>query len=251
MTRMRLSIVVAALLTAAAVVTGGSSPAGAEASVRTYRVTISNLTDGQPLTPPVLITHRKPFHAFEVGAPASVAVTELAENGNAAPLLDAASSDHHVADVVAGGMPIVPAANPGATPFPSTMTLMIDADQGAKYLSWVSMLICTNDGLTGLDAIRLPAHVGDSTVLETAGYDNGTEVNTEDFADIVPPCQALIGISSDDDGSGTSNPALAEGSVIHHHPGILGPDILAGADLLPTVHGWTDPVASVTIERVS
>lgn len=126
------------------------------------------------------------------------------------------------------------------------MTLVVDASEGAKYLSWLSMLICTNDGLTGLDGVRLPQRVGEMVVRDTAGYDNGTEINTEDFADMVPPCQFLIGVSSDDEGTGTSDPNLAEGDVIRHHPGIVG-----GADLVPEVHGWTDPVARVTIERVS
>ena len=44
----------------------------------------------------------------------------------------------------------------------------------------------------------------------TNGYDAGTELNTEDFADIVPPCQGLIGVSSEDGGTGMSDPSLAE-----------------------------------------
>jgi hypothetical protein len=110
------------------------------------------------------------------------------------------------------------------------------------------MLICTNDGFTGLDSLGLPRLVGDSVTVGTAGYDAGTELNTEDFADIVPPCQGLIGVSSGEPGTGTSNPALAEGGVIHHHEGIQG-----GADLLPEVHGWDTnaPVAEVTVERIA
>jgi hypothetical protein len=108
------------------------------------------------------------------------------------------------------------------------------------------MLICTNDGFTGLDRVRLPSGVGDTVTLLTNAYDAGTEVNTEDFADIVPPCQGLVGVSSGEPGTGVSNPALAEGGVIHHHEGILGI-----ADLVPAIHGWTDPVAEVVIERVS
>jgi hypothetical protein len=77
----------------------------------------------------------------------------------------------------------------------------------------------------------------------TNSYDAGTEINTEDFADMVPPCQGLVGVSSGEPGTGTSNPALAEGGVIHAHPGVAGI-----ADLVPGVHGWTDPVALVTIE---
>ena len=107
------------------------------------------------------------------------------------------------------------------------------------------MLICTNDGFTGVDSLRLPKDVGDAVVVRSAGYDAGTERNTEDLADIVPPCQGLVGVTSGEPGTGTSNPALAEGGVIHHHAGIVG-----GADLVPAVHGWSDPVAEITVERV-
>jgi hypothetical protein len=130
--------------------------------------------------------------------------------------------------------------------FGDTVTLTVTASKGAKFLSFASMLICTNDGFTGVSSLRLPKHVGDAVVVRSAGYDAGTELNTEDFADIVPPCQGLVGVSSGEPGTGTSNPALAEGGVIHHHAGIVG-----GADLVPAIHGWTDPVAEVAVERVS
>ncbi len=42
-----------------------------------------------------------------------------------------------------------------------------------------------------------------------------------------------------------SDPALFENGVISHHAGIVG-----GADLVPAVQGWTDPVATVEIRRV-
>ena len=60
----------------------------------------------------------------------------------------------------------------------------------------------------------------------------------------MPPCQGLIGDSSGEAGTGTSNPALAEGGVIHHHFGIQGV-----ADLKTAIHGWTDPVARIEVER--
>ncbi|MDQ4078414.1 MAG: spondin domain-containing protein [Chloroflexota bacterium] len=108
------------------------------------------------------------------------------------------------------------------------------------------MLICTNNGFTGVDTLRLPQQVGETVTVQTDAYDAGTEINTEDFADIVPPCQALVGVSSGDSGTGMSNPALAEGGVIHHHEGIEGDD-----DLVPAIHGWTNPVAEITITRVN
>jgi hypothetical protein len=129
--------------------------------------------------------------------------------------------------------------------FDDSTTFTITANRGANRLSFASMLICTNDGFSGVNGLKLPKRVGDVVTAATLGYDAGTEVNTEDFADIVPPCQSLIGVSSGEPGTGTSNPALAEGGVIAHHAGIAG-----GSDLLPGVHGWDTnaPVASITVE---
>ena len=209
---------------------------------KTYRVTITNLTAGQPFSPPVLVTHSKRTDIFTVGEPASDGILAIAENGDNNPLLDALAGDPNVHQVVEGSAPLVPANNPGDTDFESSMTFEITAQGRARFLSFANMLICTNDGFTGLDSIRLPSH---STTVYSAGYDARTEMNTEDFADIVPPCQGLIGVSSDDPGTGTSNPLLAETGVVIPHAGIVG-----DVDLLPRVHNWGDPVAKIEIERV-
>ena len=231
---------------AAIVFMAAVSSAAAEGPVATYDVTIDNLTAGQPLTPPVIATHRAATGMFTVGRPASFALKEIAENGNLAPMIAQLGADKHVSDSVAAAAPLVPAGLPGSAKFGDSVTLTVTASKGAKFVSFASMLICTNDGFTGVDSLRLPKDVGDAVVVRSAGYDAGTELNTEDFADIVPPCQALVGVSSGEPGTGSSNPALAEGGVIHHHPGIAG-----GADLVPAIHGWTDPVAEITVERVS
>ncbi len=213
--------------------------------VRSYEVTITNLTGGQPLTPPVLATHRGAVDVFTVGRPASTGVQEIAENGNLDPLLDALGGNKHVYDVATGGAPLVPNGLPGSVMFPDdSVTLTVEAAAGARLLSWVSMLICTNDGFTGVDSLPLPKHVGQSTTVTTNAYDAGTEKNTEYFGDIVPPCQVLVGPTGDP-GTGASDPALAEGGVIQHHAGVVG-----GVNLMPTVHGWSDPVAMLTVERI-
>lgn len=114
-----------------------------------------------------------------------------------------------------------------------------------NFLSWASMLICTNDGFTGVDKLKLPSEAGQTVTIETQAYDAGTELNTELFADLVPPCGPLTGVDSMGQGTGTSNPALAEGAVIHHHGGITGV-----GDLVSAVHGWDDPAAVITVERL-
>ncbi len=211
---------------------------------RTFQVTITNLTAGQPLTPPVLITHRRETSIFSVGEATSMELQQIAENGNNSPLVGALLADPNVHDVVEGSAPLVPANNPGGTAFDSSVVLTITATKKERFLSFASMLICTNDGFTGLDSLSLPRKKRESTTVFTAAYDARTEMNTEDFADMVPPCQGLIGVSSADSGTGMSDPALAEIGIAIPHPGIIG-----GEDLLPGVHGWSDPVTRVEIER--
>lgn len=204
-----------------------------------YRVTITNLTTGQPFTPPAVVTHRQAIELFSVGSPASFGIQEIAENGNLTPLLNALDGAKHVSDVVVA-IGDIPPLLPG-----SAVTIDVTTSPSANYLSFASMLICTNDGFTGTDTLRLPKKVGDTATAHTRAYDAGTEVNTEDFADIVPPCQALVGVSSEDGGTGMSDAALAENGVITMHQNVIG-----GNDLLVDVHGWDEPVAKIEITRI-
>ena len=81
--RARWVALLAMMMTAASLV-----PAAASApNTRTYTVTITNLTDGQPFTPPLVATHKRPADFFNVGEAASFGIKEIAENGNLAPLM--------------------------------------------------------------------------------------------------------------------------------------------------------------------
>lgn len=217
-------IAVAAGLALAAV-----SPAAGQQNI-TYNVTVENLTSGQPFTPPVVVAHSDQIDAFEVGQAASAGVQAVAENGNSNPLLTALGGSDAVFDSATGTAPIMPG---------ESATITVEAPAGS-LLSAVMMLICTNDGFTGVDSLAFPA--SGSKSVDANAYDAGTETNTEDFVDIVPPCQDLIGVTSDDAGTGETNPALAEGGVIAAHAGIQG-----GTDLTVADHGWTDPVARITV----
>lgn len=214
----------------------GHGPGGAA----TYEVTVTNLTSTQPLTPPLAVAHRPALRLFRPGAPASHELQQIAENGNLDPMVALVAGHRHVADfaVAVAGDP--PPLMPGAS-----VTFTIEAARGAQRLSFVSMLICTNDGFTGLDAIHLPRRIGGTSTTEAGSWDAGTEINTEDFADLVPPCPVLTGVPSMDPGTGMTDPGLAENGVVRPHPGIAG-----DGDLDPGIHGWTDPVARVEVTRV-
>ncbi len=240
--RKRLTCAVAGVLGAA---TMAGAPAAQAGGPDTYEVTITNLTSGQPFTPALLATHRGKHAIFDVGRPAGPAVQQIAENGDNGPLSAALAADKKVSGTAQVASPLVPAGRVAATGLPSEVTTTVTAERGAHRLSFAMMLICTNDGFTGVDGLKLPRHIGRSVTTTTAGYDAGTERNTQAFADMVPPCRPLI-TGGPMAGTGMTNPALAEGGVIRHHPGIQS----AVGDLDPAVFGWSDPVARVRVTRV-
>ncbi len=206
-------------------------------NARKYEVTVTNNTTGQPLTPPVFASHNYAVDLFDVGAPASAAIQGVAENGDVPGLVTSLENvPRGMASLSVGAGPVLPG---------ESQTLDLYGARWSRFVSFASMLICTNDGFTGIDQLRLPGNVGDTVSIDTRGYDAGTEINTEDFDDIVPPCGPLTGVDSGGAGTGATNPALAEGGVIAHHPGISG-----GYDLVPSIHDWDDPTVTVTITRV-
>lgn len=225
-----------------AVVSLTGIPESEAAQAKMYEVTVTNLTPGQPLTPPLLVTHESNAGFFSVGEMASEQLQQLAENGNLEPLVTMLQGKPGVEDIVKGMAPLVPANDPGETGLSHSETFVVSAQGTTRYLSYASMLVCTNDGFAGLDSIKLP--ISQKTVYAIA-YDARTEMNTEDFVDLVPPCQGVIGVSSDDAGTDMSNPAISEDGIVIPHPGIIGDE-----DLLKNVHGWGNPVVKIDIVRM-
>ncbi len=212
--------------------TGGGAALGASHGT-TFRVEIQNLTTGQPFTPPVLVAHSASTSLFEAGQVASSELQAIAENGNNAPMVAALEGSPDVYSVVVGDGPVFPG---------QTLVVVIEAPAGSQ-LSLVAMLICTNDGFTAINGMDVDS-IGASASVDAGAYDAGTEINTEDFKDIVPPCQGIVGVTSSDEGTGASNPDLAEGGLVSMHGGIVG-----GNDLV-SQHDWKGPVAKVTITTI-
>ena len=213
-----------------------ASTSSYENQERNYRVYFINFTTGQPFTPPVVATHDRDVQLFDRGEAASYEVKEIAENGNLGPMVDCLTDNSDISDfeVVVAGDP--PPLMPGAV-----VATDITANSRHDVLSMVSMLICTNDGFGGVDSVRVPNRIKFRPIR---AYDAGTEINTEDFADLVPPCPALTGVETTDEGTGMSNPDLAENGVVKRHQGIWGI-----ADLIPSLHDWQGPVGLMIIVR--
>jgi len=211
-----------------------------------YRVTIANLASGQPLTPPLVVLHGAEASLVEAGAPASEALQQLAENGNAQVFVETLDGAEGVVAVTVGEHPIVAGGIPGAAEVPSVATLEVSGPATGGLISVASMLICTNDGFSIVHDAPLPAQVGEIATFYSDAYDAGTEINTESFADLVPPCQGLVGVSGEAEGTGASDPELAEGGVVAPHAGIAGE-----ADLDPMTHAVAANPALVVVERLS
>ncbi len=208
----------------------------ADAAARTYEVTIENLTTGQPFSPGVVVAHSKQVRVFTAGAPASEGIRLIAEQGSPGTAIADLTGAAGVFQVVGTSAPVHRVGGPG----PSTLTTQIRAKANADRLSLAVMLICTNDGFAGIDGVKLPGGFEPATFYAMA-YDAGTEVNAETSESIVDPCFAIGPVAAAPDGDSRT----PEGGVVRMHPGIAG-----GADLDPTLHGWDDPVARVTVRRV-
>ena len=208
----------------------------ADAAAHAYEITVTNLTTGQPLSPGVVVTHEKKASVFTVGMPASDGIRFIAENGDPTTAVMELSGASGVDDVVATMAPVHRIGGPG----PTSLTTTVTARANASRLSLALMLVCTNDGFAGLDGVELPGGF-DPVTYDARSYDAGTEVNDELSADIPDGCTAIGPVPGAADGNGHT----AQNGVVELHPGVQG-----GAFLDPMEHGWTDPVARVTIRRV-
>lgn len=211
-----------------------AAPASAHDDDRaaTYRVTVENLTENQTLTPAVVAAHERSFRLFQRNRQASNGLQQLAENGGVPVLVDELTGNDDVgAVVVAGSAPIAPGQ--------SVSTLITTTGEYSR-ISVATMLICTNDGFAGVAGAKVSDRRAETTRYGSA-YDAGTEINTQSFADLVPPCDG-----DPNTGTGVSDPDLAENGTVQRHRGIT-----EAGDLSPATYGWDDPVIKVTIERVA
>jgi len=154
-----------------------STPAPSEPG--SFQVTFTNMTNGQLMTPPVVALHSPAAHLFEVGTQASDAIRDIAETGNNDALVAFAGANPDL--VSAAGVA-------GAAPFPAgdSVTTNLTTTLSGQVFSAVNMVICTNDGIAGVDSIALPSGNEPVTVMAMA-YDAGTRVNQADAASFFPP----------------------------------------------------------------
>jgi len=207
-----------------------------------FDVEITNLSNAIYFTPFLVAAHPAGNNLFVTGQPASANLQAMAEGGDTSGL---------EADVTALGATIV--TNPAGgllAPASSTSFNMNTDGTSNDRLSIVAMLLPTNDGFAGLNAIEIPTAAGTYTFNVNA-YDSGTEANDELITGGGMP--GVAGIPADPGGvagTGGSGAASADANPnVHIHRGTLGDtDAAAGtSDLDSRVHRWLNPVIRVTI----
>lgn len=189
-----------------------------------YEVTITNVTRGQLITPPLLISHTGEFQLFDLGAPASSQLAELAEEGATGPLLSQAADMDSVWDYTAGSAPLFPG---------ESTTLEIYLLGPFMYISAAGMLADTNDAFFAVRNV-LPPRTGEKLVVFANAYDAGSEGNSESCDHIPGPTCGSPGVRNTGDAEG----------YVHVHAGIHGI-----GDLVPSTHDWHNPVAEIVIRR--
>ncbi len=228
----RLSVLGRVFVAAAAALASATALADKGSRVE---VTITNLTRGQIISPVVVASHNARFEPlFQLGSSASDELAAVAEDANLMPLMTALSINPDVYDFVTlKGIkgPIMPG---------ESASVVVEVRDRFRLLSMAGMLVTTNDAFFALRGVRVPNHR--TSIHYSPAYDAGSEANNEDCDYIPgPPCG----------NGGVRDTAGAEGYV-HIHAGIHGvPDVDGVRDLDPSMHDWRNPVAEISVTRLS
>jgi len=211
------------------------------ATAQDLTIEITNLTNAVYFTPLLVSAHNAQTRLFQPGVAASASLQAMAEGGDISGL---------EAELSAAGANNV--ANPGGGLLaPGAMaSTSLRTDKNNTRLSVVAMLLPTNDGFAGLNAIKIPKKRGTYTYY-IKGYDAGTEANDEIInGGGAPGVPGIPADPGDNGGSGASGVTNTENNTtVHVHRGTLGDMEPVGgiSDLDSSVHHWLNPVAKVVV----
>ena len=204
-------------------------------ALTTFEVSVSNLTNGQPLSPIAVIAHSDGYEAFSVGMPATAGLEELAEGGDTAAFIAEADAAAEVIATMTGAGPIPPGGS-------ETVSFEIEETMvDGLELTVMTMLVNTNDAFSGANALGIESlAVGASMQVRGIAYDAGTEADTEAATDIPGPTGNGEGFNAArDDGA----------DAVTMHPGVVTRDDGFAESDLTQEHRFDNPVVQVVITR--
>lgn len=209
-----------------------------------FTVGVTNLTSRTWFAPLLVAVHPRGFAGFREGMAASSQLQAVAEIGDIAPLADS---------LPVGSLAL---RNPAGGPLKPGATAATQAFGGGRHLantqlSVYAMLVPSNDGFIGLNAIDLPRTPG-TYVYYLNAWDAGTEANDEAAA-LAPganqPGMGLPPFLNDPaiDPRARGFERVTKEGFVHIHRGIVGSAPGGPSALDHSIHRWGNPVAKVTL----
>ncbi len=214
--------------------TFGSAP---PVATSTFEITVTNLTNAQPLSPLGVVAHDGTFSVFGLGAAASAGLEVLAEGGDNGQFLSDAAVLPGVFNTAGGAAPIGPGGS-------ETLSLTFnEATRTSLSMSVVTMLVNTNDAFTGINGVDLSAlAVGEEIAMRSIAYDAGTEADSEGPGTIPGPA---------DGGEGFNAARDDDFDRVSMHAGVVSAQDGLSTSVLTEQHRFDNPVAAITIVRVN
>jgi len=192
-----------------------------------YSISVTNLSNGQPLSPPVAMLHKAKFSFWQLGKTASDALELMAEGGDGSELL---ALKHNNPQYHANS-PIPPG---------ETAVFTLEArNKNFAYLSVAGMLVNTNDAFSGLNSVELSdLQSGQTSVFYTHTYDAGTEFNSEHAGTIPGPADGGEGFNAERDD--VTN-------VVTLHGGVVSADDDYADSILSEADRFDNPVLRIVV----
>ena len=218
---MKLVILSAALVAFLTLAVFAPQPQPAEAQQKDFQLTVRNITERQPISPPIVVVHDGSAVLLPSSAERLEGLEAFAESGAQPELMESLRERSGVKDVLRFGGIIDPN---------SQQTLLRVSAEPGDQISVLGSLRCTNDAMT-LGTI-IVSDDGSPSYGSGTVWDAGTEDNDESRATV--PCL---------NGDGVSNLDTADGEgTIKRHPGISG-NVDLGA-----VFGWGHTVIEIALD---
>lgn len=205
-----------------------------------FEISITNLTNAQPLSSVAVMLHQSGFNSFIDGETSSIALEMLAEGGSNADVLSEvqAAAEHIDSGSTTGPVP------PRTISDAVSLTVPAD-DLDNVRLSVISMLVRTNDAFTGTNAANVSnMAVGDIRTMNGPTWDSGTELNSETSGTMPGPGFGGEGFNAVRDD--IIDRVRFHGGVVTNESADFG---LATSDL-QEVHRFLNPTSRITVTRV-
>ena len=226
------TLFLAGSLIAAGLILGGCGSSSSTVNTdTTYRVSVSNLTYMQPMSPMAVVLHSDGYKVYQTTHVASEALEKLSEGGDNSALLMEANAHEDVQAAKSGQGLLLPG---------QSESLEITGT-AAECLSIVTMLVNTNDAFTGASCIKVGGlQPGEKMIVNLPTYDAGTEGNSEMASTIPGPAGGGEGF----------NAVRDDRNFVAIHGGAVTKDDGLTTSALASEHRWDNPTALVTIERL-